>query len=48
MARVQGFADFRYAVVKHPISSLNAEQVRAAAREALPQVLEILGLEAAP
>jgi len=45
MARVQGFSDFQYAVVKHPISSLNQDQVRQAAREALPQVLAILGLE---
>jgi len=47
MARVQGFSDFRYAVIKHPISSLNQEQVREAARAALPQVLEILGIEEA-
>ena len=45
MARVQGFNDFRYAVIKHPISSLNQDQVREAARQALPQVLSILGLE---
>ena len=45
MARVQGFSDFRYAVIKHPISSLNQEQIREAARQALPQVLSILGLE---
>ena len=47
MARVQGFRDFRYAVIKHPISSLNQEQVRLAALQALPQVLEILGLQEA-
>ena len=47
MARVQGFSDFRYAVIKHPISSLNQDQVREAARAALPQVLEILGIEEA-
>lgn len=45
MARVQGFTDFRYAVMTHPISSLNPEQIRARAREALPEVLSILGLE---
>jgi hypothetical protein len=44
MARVQGFADYRYAVITHPISSLNAEQVRERALQALPQVLAILGL----
>jgi hypothetical protein len=49
MARVQGFADYRYAVITHPISSLNPAQVRARAEQALPQVLSILGLaERAP
>ena len=48
MARVQGFVDFRYAVIKHPISSLNQQQVREAALQALPQVLEILGLDGTP
>jgi hypothetical protein len=47
MARVQGFTDFRYAVMTHPISSLDPEQIRARAREALPEVLSILGLEGA-
>jgi hypothetical protein len=47
MARVQGFSDFRYAVIKHPISSLNQDQVCEAARAALPQILEILGIEEA-
>jgi hypothetical protein len=44
MARVQGFSDYRYAVITHPISSLSAEQVRERACQALPQVLAILGL----
>jgi hypothetical protein len=44
MARVQGFADFRYAVITHPISSLNSAQIRERAEQALPQVLAILGL----
>jgi hypothetical protein len=47
MARVQGFTDFRYAVMTHPISSLDPDQIRARAREALPEVLSILGLEGA-
>jgi hypothetical protein len=47
MARVAGFSEYRYATIKHPISSLNADQIRARAEEALPQVLAILGLEAA-
>ena len=47
MARVQGFRDFRYAVIKHPISSLNGAQIRELALAALPQVVDILGLEGA-
>ena len=45
MARVQGFVDFRYAVITHPISSLDADQIRERALSALPDVLAILGLE---
>ena len=45
MARVQGFSDYRYALITHPISSLNEAQIRERARQALPQVLSILGLE---
>jgi len=45
MARVQGFLNYRYAVIPHPISSLSPEQVREHALRALPEVLAILGLE---
>jgi hypothetical protein len=45
MARVQGFSQYEYATIKHPISSLDQEQIQQRAREALPQVLAILGLE---
>jgi hypothetical protein len=45
MARVQGFAGYRYAVITHPISSLDEEQIRARARQALPEVMAILGLD---
>jgi hypothetical protein len=45
MARVQGFLDFRYAVIEHPISSLNDEQIRERARTVLPEVLAILGIK---
>ena len=49
MARVQGFANYRYAVITHPISSLSPAQVRQRAEQALPQVLSILGVaERAP
>jgi hypothetical protein len=46
MARAQGFADYRYAVITHPISSLDREQICQRARQALPEVLAILGLTA--
>jgi len=45
MARVQGFSDYRYVLMQHPISSLNEQQVRERAKQVLPQVLSILGLE---
>ena len=45
MARVQGFVNFRYAVIEHPISSLNGEQIHERARAVLPEVLAILGLQ---
>jgi hypothetical protein len=45
MARVQGFPDYRYVTIQHPISSLNKEQIRERAEKALPEVLSILGLE---
>jgi hypothetical protein len=44
MARVQGFSDYRYVLMTHPISSLDQQQVRERAEKALPQVLSILGL----
>jgi hypothetical protein len=48
MARVQGFRDYRYASMTHPISSLDDAQIRDRAREVLPQVLAVLGIEARP
>jgi len=45
MARVQGFSNYEYVLMTHPISSLSQEQVRERAEQALPQVLRILGLE---
>jgi hypothetical protein len=45
MARVQGFANYQYATISHPISSLNQQQIREHALQALPQVLSILGLQ---
>jgi hypothetical protein len=47
MARRQGFEEYRYAVMPHPIGNLRPEQVRARAAEVLPQVLTILGISEA-
>jgi hypothetical protein len=45
MARVQGFTNFRYAVITHPISSLNQDQIKARAEQVLSEVLAILGIK---
>lgn len=42
MAAVQGMPGYRYAVVEHPLSSLDADEVAERAKAAAPQVLEIL------
>ena len=42
MARIQGAPGYRYAVVPHPVSSLDPDGVQAHAELAAPQVLEIL------
>jgi hypothetical protein len=45
MARRNGFPNYRYAMIPHPLSNLSAEQVRQRAREVLPEILAILGIE---
>ena len=45
MARRYGYPNYRYAVIPHPLSSLNAEQVKQRAIEVLPEILSILGSE---
>ena len=42
MATALGFPGYRYAVVAHPIGSLGPDELRAQAKVAAPQVLEIL------
>lgn len=42
MAKIQGVPDQPFVMVPHPIGSLGIEELRERAREALPQVLEIL------
>ena len=46
MARVQGFTQFRYVAIAHPISNLDQDQIRERARAALPDVLAVLGVQA--
>jgi hypothetical protein len=45
MARVQGFVNYRYAVISHPISNLREQQIRECAQSAVPEVLAVLGIE---
>lgn len=45
MARRNDYPDYKYAMVPHPIGNLKPEQIRQRALEALPQIIEILGLE---
>ncbi len=42
IAKIRGIPDYPYAVVTHPVGSLETEAVMARARQALPRVLEIL------
>jgi len=44
MARRRGFPDYRYVVVTNPIGSLGVDGIRERAEQALPQVLDILGI----
>jgi hypothetical protein len=45
MAGVYGFPGFQFVTVPHPIASLDAEQIRTRAKDVLPDVLRILGVE---
>ncbi len=42
IARIQGIPDYPFAVVTHPVATLEPEAVMDRARQALPRVLEIL------
>lgn len=42
IATVRGISDYPFGVVPHPVGSLEAEGVMARAKQALPQVLELL------
>ena len=45
MAQRYGYPNYRYAAIPHPISSLNAEQIKQRAGDVLPEILSILGIE---
>ena len=45
MARIQGIPGYRFAVVPHPVSSLDEKGIEKHAQVAAPQVLEILRQE---
>ncbi|MDR0359370.1 MAG: hypothetical protein LBJ87_07910, partial [bacterium] len=44
MAKTQGAEGYRYAMVRHPLSSLSPEECHARAREVLPDLIAILGV----
>ncbi len=45
MAKVYGFPGFEFVTVPHPVASLDQAQIEGRARDVLPGVLRILGLE---
>jgi hypothetical protein len=47
MAGAQGAPGYRYAAIPHPLSNLTPDECRTRAREVLPEVMAILGLEGA-
>ena len=44
MARRNGYPNYRYAVMPHPIGNLRPDQIRQRAEVLLPEVLSILGV----
>ncbi|MBX6355238.1 MAG: hypothetical protein IRZ05_05190 [Micromonosporaceae bacterium] len=45
MAKAYGFPGFAFVTVPHPVASLTREQISQRAREVVPDVLRILGVE---
>ena len=45
MARVYGFPAYEFVTMPHPLASLDQQQIDARARELIPDVLRILGVE---
>ena len=42
IAKIRGISDYPFAIVTHPVGSLEEEGVMSRARQALPRILEIL------
>jgi hypothetical protein len=45
MAKVYGFPGYRFVTMPHPLASLNEQQLEERARDLVPEVLRILGVE---
>jgi hypothetical protein len=45
MAKTCGFPGYEFATVPHPIASLDQKQIGERARDVLPEVVRILGVE---
>jgi hypothetical protein len=45
MAKLYGFPGFEFVTMPHPLASLDGAQIRARARDLLPRLLQILGVE---
>jgi len=45
MAKVYGFPAYEFVTMPHPLASLDQEQIDFRARELIPDVLRILGVE---
>ena len=42
IAKIRGIGDYPFAVVTHPVGSLDDDAIMARARQALPRVMEII------
>jgi hypothetical protein len=46
MANRQGYPDYRFVLVEHPMASLDGAEVRERALVAVPKILDVLGVGA--
>ncbi|HXW45380.1 MAG TPA: hypothetical protein VEL03_11370 [Streptosporangiaceae bacterium] len=45
MARVYGFPGYQFVTMPHPLASLDEAQLEARARDLVPRLLRVLGVE---